>query len=49
MGLAGDLSSEVSAIVMSDRVEMLTEGDWGAGDARTISGSGEVMYSRGGS
>ena len=48
MGLAGDTSSEVSAIVMPDRVEMLTEGDWGTGDAQTISGSGEATYSRGG-
>lgn len=47
MGSTGDSSSEVSAIVMSDRVEMLTEGDWVAGDVRTISGSEIVTDSSG--
>ena len=31
MGSTGDSSSEVSAIVKSDKVAMLTDGDWDPG------------------
>ena len=44
----GDPSSEVSAIVKSDRVAILMDGDWVTGGAGTVSVSGMVTDSGGG-
>ena len=48
MGSTGDPSSEVSAIVKSDRVAMLMDGDWMTGVTRIVSGSGAASGSGGG-
>ena len=41
----GDSSSEVSAMVKSDKVEMLMDGDWVTGDSGVVSVSGVVTDS----
>ena len=43
--LMGDLSSEVSAMVKSDKLAMLIDGDWVTGDPETISVSGAATDS----
>ena len=48
VGSMGESSSEISAMVKSDRVETLMDGDWGTGDAGTVSISGAVTDSSGG-
>ena len=45
VGSVGGSSSEVSAIVKSERVEMLMVGDWVMGDAGISSVSGAVTGS----
>ena len=47
VGSMGDSSSEVSAMVKSDREETLIDGDWVMGDAGTASVSGAMMDSGG--
>jgi len=48
VGSLGDSSSEASAIVKSDRVEMLMDGDWVMVDVGTVSVSEAVTGSSGG-
>jgi hypothetical protein len=48
VGSKGGSSSEASAIVKSDRVAMLMDGDGVTGDPGTVSGSGVVVDSGGG-
>jgi hypothetical protein len=48
MGSRGGSSSEVSAIVKSDRVAMLIDGDRGMGDPGIASDSGVTTGSSGG-
>ena len=45
VGLVGSSSSEVSAIVKSEKVEMLMIGDWVMGDAGIASAPGTVTGS----
>ena len=48
MGSMGKSSSDVSATVKSDRVEILIDGDCVAGGVGTVSASGSVGDSSGG-
>ena len=48
VGSAGESSSEVSGIVKSDRVEMLTDGELMMGDAGRVSTSEAMADSSGG-
>ena len=45
VGSVGDSSSEVSAMVKSDKLAMLMDGDWVTGDSEIISASGTVADS----